>query len=115
MARKFNRGAIVHLEFDPAAGTEMKGDHFALVVSPNDFHGVGLHIVCPISGGSSEKARVAGYLVSLMGCGTKTDGNVHVHQVKAMDLDVRQAKFIEYVPDYLLKEVTDKLDGLFCD
>lgn len=71
MATKCKRGDIVHLDFDPAAGTEMKDKHYALVVSPDDFHRLGLHIVCPISGGNAGAARDAGYLVSLMGCGTK--------------------------------------------
>lgn len=112
MAR-FNRGDIIHLNFDPAVGNEMRFDHFALVVSPNDFHSLGLHIVCPISGGKAEVARDRGYLVSLMGYGLKTDGSIHTHQLKALDLNKRKAKRIETAPDELVEEVLDKLSGLF--
>jgi len=33
MAYVPNRGDIVHLQFDPSSGQEMKGPHFGLVVS----------------------------------------------------------------------------------
>lgn len=32
------RGDIIHLEFDPASGQEMKGPHFALVLSAEAFN-----------------------------------------------------------------------------
>lgn len=112
MAR-FNRGDIVHLDFDPAVGKEMRFEHFALVISPNDFHALGMHIVCPISRGAAEAARAKGYLVSLMGYGLNTDGCVHVQHVKSLDLNARKAKKIETAPDELVQEVIDRLSGLF--
>jgi mRNA interferase ChpB len=112
MAR-FNRGDIIHLDFDPAAGKEMRFKHFALVVSPNEFHDLGMHIVCPISGGAAEAARAKGYLVSLMGYGLQTDGCIHVQHVKSLDLKARHATKVETAPDELVQEVIDKLGGLF--
>ena len=32
------KGDIVHLQFDPASGHEMKGEHYALVLSPKYFN-----------------------------------------------------------------------------
>jgi mRNA interferase ChpB len=104
------RGDIVHLKFDPASGTEMRGDHFCLIVSPRAFNArFKLAWVCPISGGLAGVARDAGFLVSLMGYGLRTDGHVHVHQLKSLDWRSRQATFVETVPEALLTQV---LDGL---
>ena len=102
------RGDILHLAFDPASGTEMKGDHFCLVVSPVAFNKrFKLAWVCPISGGLATAARDSGFLISLAGCGTRTDGQVHAHQVKALDWAARKAKRIEAAPDYLVQQVLD--------
>ena len=51
MAYRPDRGDIVHLQFDPASGQEMKGPHFALVVSAKAFNTRGLAMMCPISQG----------------------------------------------------------------
>ena len=62
-----NRGDIVHLQFDPASGQEMKGTHFGLVVSSKAFNSRGLTMICPISQGEAEIARSYGTIVTLMG------------------------------------------------
>jgi mRNA interferase ChpB len=101
-----DRGDILHLAFDPASGREMKGNHFCLVVSPRAFNArFKLAMVCPISGGSAEVARSAGFLVSLMGLGLRTDGQVHAHQIKSLDWASRQATLIEHAPDMVMQEV----------
>ena len=100
------RGDILHLAFDPASGGEMKGDHFCLVVSPKAFNQrFKLAWVCPISGGTSLVAGESGFLLSLTGCGTRTDGNVHAHQVKALEWAATKARRIETAPDYLVHQV----------
>ena len=104
------RGDILHLAFDPASGREMKGDHFCLVVSPASFNKrFGLAMVCPISGGAAAVARDTGFLVSLMGYGLRTDGNIHVHQVKTLDWAVRHATRVESAPKELVSQVLDCL------
>ncbi len=100
------RGDILHLAFDPASGREMKGPHFCLVVSPAAFNArLKLALVCPISGGAAENARSAGFLVSLMGLGLRTDGLVHAHQIKSLDWASRQASLVERAPAVLVDEV----------
>ena len=99
------RGDILHLAFDPASGSEMKGRHFCLVLSPRTFNArFKLAMVCPISGGSAA-ARSAGFLVPLTGLGLRTDGQVHAHQVKSLDWSSRQARLVERAPDLLVQEV----------
>jgi mRNA interferase ChpB len=100
------RGDILHLAFDPASGREMKGNHFCLVVSTQDFNSrFKLAWVCPISGGAALNARDGGFLISLMGYGLRTDGNVHAHQLKALDWAARQASKVETVPVELMEQV----------
>ena len=45
MAHVPNRGDIIHLQFDPASGREMKGPHFCLVLSGKLFNQQGLAMV----------------------------------------------------------------------
>lgn len=109
MAYTPNRGDIIHLAFDPASGKEMKGDHYALVVSPAAFNRCGLAWVCPISQGAAELARNQGFLVTLMGTGTSTQGAIHCHQLKSLDWRSRRSAFRETVPDYIMDEVAGRL------
>ncbi len=108
-----DRGDILHLAFDPASGRAMKGNHFCLVVSPREFNArFKLAMVCPISVGAADVARSAGFLVSLMGQGLRTDGQVHAHQIKSLDWTSRQATFVESVPELVVHEVLDCLQSV---
>ena len=110
------RGDILHLQFDPATGREMKGEHYCLVVSPRSFNErFRLAMVCPISGRGAELARNAGFLVSLMGFGLKIDGAVHAHQAKSMDWAARRAHFVERAPEVILQQVLDCLRAVLED
>lgn len=111
-----DRGDILHLQFDPASGKEMRGDHFCLVVSPKAFNQrFQLAMVCPISGGQAAAARGSGFLVSLMGAGLKTDGCAHAHQLKTLDWVVRKAKRIEKAPDEVMQQILHCLTAVLED
>lgn len=107
-----DRGDIIHLQFDPAAGHEMKGNHFALVLSSKPFNQRGLAVVCPISQGATAAARTYGTVVTLMGSGTDTQGAVHCHQIKALDWQARRAKRKECVPQYIVDEVMARVEAI---
>jgi mRNA interferase ChpB len=115
MAYVPQRGDIVHLEFDPASGQEMKGAHFALVLSAKLFNSEGLAMVCPISQGAAHSARTYGTVVTLMGAGTATQGAVHCHQLKALDWRIRKAKLKETVPQFLMDEVSARVEAILFD
>lgn len=111
-----DRGDILHLAFDPASGREMKGHHFCLVVSPQQFNArFKLAMVCPISGGAADVARNAGFLVSLMGQGLRTDGQVYAHQVKSLDWASRKVSLVERAPEIVVQEVLDCLRSVLDD
>lgn len=107
-----DRGDIVHLQFDPASGVEMRGPHFALVISAQSFNRRGLAMVCPISQGAAAAARSFGTVVTLSGAGTDTQGAVHCHQLKALDWSARQAKRKESVPDFVLQDVMARVEAI---
>lgn len=109
----YKPGDIVHLDFDPAAGREMKGPHYGLVLSIAAFNKSGLAVVCPITQGRQDAARADGCAVSLMGCGTETQGIVLSHMAKTLDMKSRRAKFKEAVPDYVLDDVLDRYLSIF--
>ena len=110
------RGDILHLQFDPATCREMKGDHFCLVVSPLVFNQrFQLAWVCPISAGAAAIARESGFLVSLSGTGLRTGGQIHAHQIKALDWTARRAKFVEQVPAHIIAGVLECLASVLED
>lgn len=112
MAYTPERGDIVHLQFDPASGQEMKGPHFGLVISSKPFNSRGLAMICPISQGGAPTARTYGTVVTLMGSGTATQGAVHCHQLKALDWRGRKAKFRQSVPTVTIDDVAARIEAI---
>lgn len=108
------RGDIIHLDFAPSSGREMKGPHFGLVISGKLFNQQGLAMVCPISQGAAA-ARTYGTVVTLIGAGTDTQGAIHCHQLKSLDWRTRQARFKESVPQPILDEVLARLEAILFD
>lgn len=107
-AGSFDAGDIVHLDFTPSAGHEMRGPHYALVVSRRAFNRAsGIAWACPISQGEAAAQRAGGFLVTLMGAGTRTLGAIQVHLLRGVDMRARGARRIEKVPRYVLDEVLD--------
>lgn len=110
-----NRGDIVHLEFDPASGHEMKGPHFGLVLSGKAFNQRGLAMICPISQGAASAARTHGTVVTLMGAGTDTQGAVHCHQLKALDWRARRVRLKEMAPKHIVDDVLARVEAILFD
>ena len=100
------RGDIYHLDFDPAAGHEMTGPHYCIVVSPSAYNAVSrMPYVAPITT-SGQYSRMAGMAVNLTGTGLKVSGVIQCDQVKAVDLEARKAKPTgEQVPEYIMDEI----------
>lgn len=109
----FVQGDIIHLNFTPSAGREMKGPHFGLVVSQSDLNFTGAGQVCPITTGPQELARESGLTTSLMNTGLSTQGIVLVAQARFTDFEARDARKVEHVPDYILNDVLDKLAAIY--
>jgi mRNA-degrading endonuclease toxin of MazEF toxin-antitoxin module len=103
------RGQIYHVDLDPTAGHEQSGFRPILVVTQKLFNTSGTPIVCPITHGGAY-ARNRGFAVEL--AGTKTHGVVLCHQLRALDLQARNARYIEIVPEEILDEVMARIAAI---
>ena len=106
------RGEIWLVDLNPTRGREQANVRPILIITPKTFNALGTPIVAPITAGGNF-ARAAGFAVSLTGIGLKTDGVVLCHQLRVLDLQARQAKFFERVPDIILEEVLARIQPLF--
>ncbi len=107
MKESFKRGDIIHLNFDPQSGREMKGQHYALVISNDAFNRSGLAMVCPITQGTYH--REGGLTTTLMGTGLNTQGIIVSAQAKTLDLQNRRAVLKERCEPYIVSEVLGKV------
>ena len=114
-AKHPKRGDVWHLNFSPAAGREMKYEHFAIVVSPDAYNRrTNLIYVAPIST-TANLARNVGFQVSLSGAGTKTTGVVDLMQIRAVDFKSaeRKATYVERLPAHIVEEVLQRIAPIF--
>lgn len=109
------QGDIYEVDLEPAKGREQRGRRPIVIVSQTRFNeGTGLPVVAPISQGG-DFSRRRGLTVSLSGAGTKTQGVVLCHQIRVLDISVRNARRIEALPSPILKEVIDHVIPIFED
>ena len=104
------QGDIVLIALDPTLGTEIRGTRPVLVLSNQEVNRLGRALVAPITQGSFE--RVAGWAVTLMGCGTQTQGAAVVSQCRVLDWQARQAKRVETVPTEVMEEALARLEAM---
>jgi mRNA interferase ChpB len=109
----FERGDIVVLSLEPVVGREMQGEwRPALVLTTKEFNALGDVLVAPITQGG-DYARYAGFAVSLMNSGCRTQGVALVNKCRMMDLVSRKAKKIERVPQAVIDDALGRLLTLF--
>lgn len=109
--RVFERGDIVRLEFDPAAGHEQKGTRPALILSPSAFNRFGMALVCPITRGGAF-ARGQKWTVPLAGTDLATAGVVLCNQVRTLDWKTRRARYVESVHGDVIAQVLARVATL---
>lgn len=111
--RTFDRGDIVLVSLEPVVGREMQGTgRPALVLTTREFNQLGDVLVAPITQGG-DYARYAGFAISLMNTGCKTQGVALVNKCRMMDLSARGAKKIEQAPQEVIDEALARLMTLF--
>ncbi len=108
-----DRGDIVFLSLEPVVGREMQGERrYALVLTTKEFNALGDVLVAPITQGG-DYSRFAGFAVSLMNTGCKTQGVALINKCRMMDLVARKAKKIERVPQEVVDDALGRLMALF--
>ena len=107
----FDRGDVVSVPLDPAVGHEQRGTRPALVLTTKEFNRLGDVLVAPITQGG-EYSRYAGFAVSLMDTGCKTQGVALLNKIRMLDLKARKARKIEQVPQAVLDDALSRLTAL---
>ncbi len=101
------RGDIVWLQFNPQSGHEQTGHRPALVLSPREYNKrVGLALFCPIT------SKVKGYPFEVSVSVKSIKGVILSDQVKSLDWQAREAKWVARVSEDILAEVMAKLHTL---
>lgn len=105
------RGDIYLVSLDPTAGREQQGFRPVLVVSPADFNAATkLPVVLPITTGG-EFARRIGFAVPISGI--KTTGVVRCDQPRVLDIQARNGRKVESMPQSIMEEVMAKMATIF--
>ncbi|MGG5835404.1 type II toxin-antitoxin system PemK/MazF family toxin [Huaxiibacter chinensis] len=107
-----DRGEIWLVSLDPTIGHEQQEKRPVLIVSSASFNKLTrLPVVVPVTSGGNF-ARTAGFTVSLDGAGTKTTGVIRCDQPRTLDLDARNGKRLERIPDVVINEVLARLEAI---
>ncbi|KOC87683.1 type II toxin-antitoxin system PemK/MazF family toxin [Winslowiella iniecta] len=105
MARTPRKGEVWLIDPDPLEGRELRGPHYYIVLTEEALNlALGVAICCPISTGANAR----GVTVVVDGGSTlkgTVNGVVLCHQVRALDLTERRAKFIILAESHLIDEV----------
>ncbi|CAM3588358.1 Endoribonuclease PemK [Klebsiella spallanzanii] len=109
-----DRGEIWLVSLDPIAGHEQSGKRPVLIVSKASFNQVTrLPVVVPVTSGGNF-ARAAGFAVSLDGAGTKTTGIIRCDQPRTIDMEARNGKRLERIPEAIVNDVLARLEAILC-
>ncbi|MFD1430264.1 type II toxin-antitoxin system PemK/MazF family toxin [Lacticaseibacillus mingshuiensis] len=99
-----NKGDIVTIDFEPSKGSEIRKRRPALVLSNSKYSRLTrLAVVCPITHATNNRLSGNGLLVELKK--TKTSGFVNPLQFHTFDFRTRKMRFVEKVPNSLLRQV----------
>ena len=101
MAYTPERGDIILIELSPQAGTEMAGEHRAIVLSEQVFSvATGWVVVCPIT----TKSKGSPFEVQIPK-GLKAHGCIVASELRTMDYLARRTRFMEKAPLQLIQKV----------
>ena len=103
-----SRGDIVWLSFNPQSGHEQSGHRPAIVISPKEYNGkVGLAIFCPIT----SKIKNYPFEVKIV-IKNIISGVVLADQLKSLDWEKRDAKFLAKASKKVVEDTIKKLNLL---
>jgi mRNA interferase MazF len=96
-----DRGDIILIQFSPQAGSEMAGDHRAIVLSERAFSvATGWVVACPIT----TKIKGSPFEVQIPP-GLKAQGCIVASEIRTMDYLVRRTRYMEKAPLPVLQKV----------
>jgi mRNA-degrading endonuclease toxin of MazEF toxin-antitoxin module len=102
-------GHIVHMNWDPAVGHEMRGPHYALVVSATAFnHGTGLTVLCPIT---SKSGKVSAFEFEVSAGRVK--GVAVLSELRTIDYQTRSVQYEGQIAPDLVGEANRRIRMIF--
>lgn len=105
------RGDVYMVDLEPTQGREQRGHRPVVIVSPDAFNrATGLPVILPITNGG-DFARRLGFAVPLSG--TRTTGSVRCDQPHVLDLNARNGRKVESLPDAIMDEILARAVTLF--
>jgi len=105
----FEQGDIVDVNFDPSIGHEPKRKRPALVVSSNDFNSsTSMTIICPIT--TTDNGF---FLHEPIPAGHEVYGFVVMEQLRAVDLEARQAEKIDRLNEKEMNPILSCIKSFF--
>jgi mRNA-degrading endonuclease toxin of MazEF toxin-antitoxin module len=103
------QGDIVHLNWQPSVGSEMKGPHYGLVVSQSTFNiGTGLVMVCPIT---SKTDKLSGFDLPIRS--GRVSGAAVLSQMRTLDYMNRAIEFESKAPADDVLEASRRIKMIF--
>jgi mRNA interferase MazF len=102
-------GDVVHLDWDPAVGHEMKGPHYGLVASSTVFNlGTGLVVVCPIT---SKVGKVSQFEFEIRA--GRVNGVAILSTLRSLDYQVRSIQFENQIAAAQVSEANRRIRMIF--
>jgi mRNA-degrading endonuclease toxin of MazEF toxin-antitoxin module len=105
------RGDIYFVDLNPARGHEQSGHRPVLVITPAAFNALTAPLVAPITTRGAF-ARQRGFGVALASRLSGIDGFVLCNQLRTIDLEARNHRFVERAPDEVVADVLAKIATL---
>ena len=102
-------GHVVHMNWDPAVGHEMKGPHYALVVSATRFnHGTGFAVLSPIT---SKAGKPSGFEFPVTA--GRVRGVAILSALRTIDYQARSVQYEHHVNAAKIAEATRRIRLIF--
>lgn len=102
-------GHIVDMNWDPALGQEMKGPHYALVVSATAFNlGTGMAVLCPIT---SKVGKVSAFELEISAGRVKRV--VVLSALRTIDYQARSVQYENHVRPDIVTEANRRIRMIF--
>jgi mRNA-degrading endonuclease toxin of MazEF toxin-antitoxin module len=102
-------GDVVHLNWAPSQGREMRGPHYALVLSADSYNvATGLVIVCPIT----SKIGKLSHFEFLVRAG-RVNGAAILSEIRSLDYQARSIQYEQKIPVADIAEANRRVRMIF--
>jgi mRNA interferase MazF len=102
-------GDVVHLNWAPSQGREMRGPHYALVLSADSYNvATGLVVVCPIT---SKIGKVSNFELPVRA--GRVSGAAILSEIRSLDYQARSIQYEHKLPLVEIAEANRRVRMIF--